>query len=132
MEKTTQIDLQDHTAYQAEWISLAYFEEVADGDSDLMRELVNLFIMRVPHEMAEIKKQVQAQDLKKLEKALHSAAPNFRYVCLRKAEQLIEDLRNKIKGQNIELGYLHGCISQLEAMSESAVEQAKRQLQLID
>ena len=112
-------------------ISLTYFYEVAGKNKVLMRELMEMFIARLPKEINEVKNWAKAEDWGKLEKALHQISPSFRYVEIESAEKLIESLRVMINSEEIEADTIHKSILKLEVMSEKAVNQAIKSLQFI-
>jgi signal transduction histidine kinase/CheY-like chemotaxis protein len=73
------------------WDSARALESV-DGDESLLRELVQIFLEEIPHQLANLQKGIEASDLEQIERTAHSLKGELGCLGLMDAAQKARDL----------------------------------------
>ncbi len=105
-------------------ISLEYFKSIAGEDRTLLRNLVNVFLQRLPTEMHTAKTLYRQQNWSKLKQLLHKLKPNFGYVGMQYTECLANSLEEKLDENTPDTRE----ITRLFAVLESDAKEITRQL----
>lgn len=81
---------------------LSYLREIATGDEDMMIEIIETFLEDAPRTLEKIKTHFANKEWKELHKQAHKLKPNLQYMGMAQARQLVLDIEEQAKTENIE------------------------------
>lgn len=104
---------------------LSYLREVAMGDEDIVIETTQTFLENAPEALDQIQEAYSNQELQTLYKQAHKIKPNLQYMGMEQARELILEIEEQAKSENIsdDLGdkvneFISICSRGLEELSE--------------
>lgn len=80
---------------------LSYLREIAMGDDAIVIETAETFIEDIPSALADMREYFEAEDWQKLQKLAHKIKPNFTYMGMDRARELILDIEQQAKTEDI-------------------------------
>ena len=106
-------------------IDLNYLKEMSDGDTELIREMIDIFITEVPTYLSLMKEHHQKEDWDALGKLAHKAKASASIIGMK---QLTNELKNLelLAKEKKEAGLYSSRILSIENQFNSAIEELKR------
>lgn len=99
---------------------LSYLRELAMGDEEIVIETMETFIDNVPVTIANIKEAYSNNDWQELYKQAHKIKPSLKYMGMEKASDLIIDIEQQAKQENIS-DHLEEQVSTFVVLCEQAL-----------
>ena len=101
---------------------LSYLREIAMGDDAIVIETAETFIEDIPSALADIQEYYEAEDWQKLQKLAHKIKPNFTYMGMDEARELIVDIEQQAKSEEVSSG-LNEDIEKFVELCEQALDE---------
>lgn len=80
---------------------LSYLQEMAMGDEEIVIETTEVFLENTPEALEEIKNLYTQEKWDELAKLVHKIKPNFSYMGMNRARELLLDIEEQAKSSNI-------------------------------
>lgn len=106
---------------------LSYLREIAMGDDAIVIETAETFIEDIPSALADMQEYCEAEDWQKLHKLAHKIKPNFTYMGMDEARDLIIDIEQQAKSEEISSG-LDGDIEKFVELCNQALDELQRKV----
>lgn len=81
---------------------LSYLREIAMGDEDTVIEITEAFLDDVPHTLEKMKNHFANKEWEKLYEQAHKIKPNLQYMGMDQARELILEIEEQARTENIE------------------------------
>lgn len=107
--------------------NLDYLKDLSAGDSEMMKELIQMFLDQAPENIAHMKKYLKQEDWKKLGEEAHKLKPTISYMGIQELETTIRTLESNAKNAE-KLDSLGSLLNEVENICEKAYKEldAKR------
>ncbi len=115
---------QENNERQMTYVNLESLEEMAAGDRDMIRDMIDLFIQKSPAILANIKKAYQDEKIDEMSDIAHSIKPTFKYVGADKGLKISQKIEDYYKNP-YPLKELEENIRELELITNQTVEELK-------
>jgi len=108
--------------------NLDYLEDLSAGDTEMMKELIEMFLDQAPENITNMKKYLEKGDWKKLGEEAHKLKPTISYMGIQELETTIRTLESNAKNAE-ELDSLGPLLSEVENVCDKAYKEldAKRE-----
>lgn len=73
-------------------LDLSYLEDITAGDSEMMFEMLNLFIEDIPVQVSNIEEFANSRSMAKLGAEAHKLKPTTQYIGLSRMFELVKEL----------------------------------------
>lgn len=80
---------------------LSYLRELAMGDEEIVVDTAKIFLKNAPGEIENLKKHFANEEWEKLYQQAHKIKPNLEYMGMERAGELILEIEEQAKTQNI-------------------------------
>ncbi len=85
-------------------LNLSYLEEITGGDSEMVIEMLNLFIRDIPGHSKNMESFLADNKLEELRAEAHKVKPTLQYIGLTEVFEIVRTIELNIKnGENIEV-----------------------------
>lgn len=108
-------------------IDLSYLEDMTGGDTEVVIEMIELFIEQTPEHIAAIKNAKYEQNWSQLRSEAHKVKPMFLYVGLLDLNEVCKDIEDSAKNEE-DLDTLADKIEKLETGFNEVVEPLKQKI----
>lgn len=109
--------------------NLQYLNEVADGNQEFIKEMIDIFLEDMPKFMQEIVDCSKKDDLECMERLAHKSKSMAGYI-------MADDLQNKFKkleamtsNNSADTDDIHALVSDLDRRTENIIDQLKNHFQ---
>lgn len=110
------------------YTNLDYLKEITDGDKQIIRELIQLFLLQVPDFIANMNKYYNTGDYIALGKEAHKAKSSLQIMGMSELEKEMKTLQLRtIDGTDVENYPVY--ISHFETQCQSAILELNSELQ---
>ncbi|MEL7833738.1 Hpt domain-containing protein [Fodinibius sp. Rm-B-1B1-1] len=107
---------------------LSYLNEIAMGDQSIVIEVTETFLSDAPNALKEIKKHSRDRNWSALAKVAHKVKPNFKYMGMDRASEIIVDIEQQAKSEDISADLDHQ-IDELVQLSDQAFDELASKLE---
>lgn len=114
-----------------ELTDLSYLRELAMGDEDIVIETMETFLEDTPKAIEEIKSFYDKADWEGLWKRAHKIKPNLSYMGMERARELIIDIEEQAKNEQISDG-MGEQIAELEEVCRRSFEELSVKLEKLN
>lgn len=101
--------------------SMSYLQEITNGNTILMIELMDIFIEEVPQALKKMKLFYKEQDFSSVQKLAHKLGSNYKYVGAEGAEKSLKVLENILSNESDSQAIL-SALQTLEKITSQIVE----------
>ena len=101
---------------------LSYLNEIAMGDDSIVIETTETFLSETPNALKEIKDHYEDRNWSELAEAAHKIKPNFKYMGMDRASELIIDIEKQSKSGDIS-NNMNQQIDELIQLSKQAFDE---------
>lgn len=128
-QKTTFDKLDEIEKKESERVTnLEILKEMTGGDSDMMKEMVGVFLDKTPSMIDELVNHYENAEYEKMCRIAHTLKPTFGYVGLEDAQELALKIE-KYSDQEYDKKELKKYVSNLKELSDSAVLELQREME---
>ncbi len=107
--------------------NLSYLREIAMDDDSIVIETAETFLDDMPAALKSIQKHAKDEEWQQLYKQAHKIKPNLQYMGMDKAHELILDIENQAKTEDI-ADDLEAKVSEFSALCTQAFEELTEKL----
>jgi len=112
-------------------IDLSYLEEIANGNTDFIVEMIDLFLQQAPESLAAIQGKIEKKDFQAAGSMAHKLKPTFAMIGVLAGRELAERIEKSARGA-FELQMLPELVDELKTISIMAVQKLnRRKLELL-
>jgi len=128
-QKTTFDKLDEIEKKESERVTnLEMLKEMTGGDSDMMKEMVGVFLDKTPSMIDELVNHHENAEYEKMSRVAHTLKPTFGYVGLEDAQELALKIE-EYPDQEYDQKELKKYVSNLKELSDSAVLELQREME---
>lgn len=109
---------------------LSYLREIAMGDEVIVIEAAETFLNDAPKALQDIQEYYQNKNWSALAKEAHKIKPNFSYMGMERARELIADIEKQAKSQKLS-DDLDQKIQELHTLCSRAFDELNEKVDLI-
>lgn len=80
---------------------MSFLRKVAMGDEEIVVETIKVFIESTPNVLENLKQHFTNKEWEKLSNQAHKVKPNLKYMGMERAHELILEIEEQAKSQNI-------------------------------
>lgn len=80
-------------------LDLTYLEEVTGGSSEMIVEMLEIFLSDTPDQLLSIERNVENEDWENVRAEAHKLKPTFQYVGLSESHMLIAEVETKARNK---------------------------------
>ncbi len=112
-------------------IDLSYLEEIANGNTDFIVEMIDLFLQQAPESLEGISERVSKKEWQTAGNLAHKLKPTFAMIGVMAGSKLSERIEKSSRG-GYELDNLPELVEELRGISDLAMSKLmKRRLELL-
>ena len=112
-EKSTQLESNENN------IDLSYLRESTDNNTELMKQIIEVFLKQTPAAIERLEAALQNEDWNDLRKTSHKMKPTFEYVGIKHLRSLVSEIQITAENQ-VDLDKLPELIRNLRNLCEKA------------
>lgn len=80
-------------------LDLSYLEEVTGGSSEMIVEMLQLFVNDTPDQLSNIERSVKDEDWDEVRAEAHKLKPTFQYVGMEETHLLVAEVETKARNR---------------------------------
>ncbi len=122
--KTT-FDTIDQTESNEEIIDLTPLKEMTGGDSEVMKEMLEIFLSKTPELLEQLEKEFEEGNYKSMSTLAHTMKPTFSYVGIQKGQALALKIEEFSEDSNTK-GELQENVNELKKVVARSVNQLQK------
>src|SRR6185436_5121059 len=100
-------------------IDLSFLRAYSSGNNELMKKFINSFLERTPASIKTMEEQLAAKDFHGLSRSAHSLKPQFSYVGIGKAAELVRAIEESAKEMH-EVETIHEHLDEVKSILNRA------------
>jgi len=113
-------------------LDLSYLEEIANGNTEFIIEMIDLFLQQAPEILDQISDKISKKEWSAAGSLAHKLKPTFAMIGIHNGKELSERIEKNARG-GIDLPNLHILVSELEALSKITMGKLlSRKMELIN
>ena len=101
-------------------IDLSYLEEIANGNSDFIVEMIDLFLQQAPESLAGIRDRINKKEWQNAGNLAHKLKPTFAMIGVMPGRELAERIEKSARG-GYDLEQLPELVDELNSISSMAM-----------
>ncbi len=109
-------------------IDLSYLEEIANGNTDFIIEMIDLFLQQAPESLALISDKINKKEFNAVGNTAHKLKPTFAMIGVLAGRELAERIEKSSRGA-YELELLPELVEELTTIATMSVEKLNRKKQ---
>jgi HPt (histidine-containing phosphotransfer) domain-containing protein len=117
----------EHTGYMH--INLEYLYEIADNETDFVREIINDYLNKVPNQFSDLEKAVVAHDLENTRFIAHKLKSSFQFMGVQTLVDFSQQME-KAEGDTVAKTYTQ-CIGQMKPIVDDVLKELKHKLETL-
>jgi HPt (histidine-containing phosphotransfer) domain-containing protein len=98
-------------------LDLSYLEEIANGNTEFIIEMIDLFLQQAPEILDQISDKVAKKDWTSAGNLAHKLKPTFAMIGIHKGKELSEKIEKNARG-GLDLYGLPQLVGELDALSK--------------
>ncbi len=106
-------------------IDLSYLEEIANGNTDFIVEMIDLFLQQAPESLLQIREQVVKKEFQSVGNLAHKLKPTFAMIGVMSGSKLAERIEKLTRG-GYELENISELVDELKCISDLAMEKLRK------
>lgn len=106
-------------------IDLSYLEEIANGNTDFIVEMIDLFLQQAPESLLQIREQVVKKEFQSVGNLAHKLKPTFAMIGVMSGSKLAEKIEKLTRG-GYELENISELVDELKCISDLAMEKLRK------
>ena len=111
-------------------IDLSFLRVYSGGNKELMKKFIQSFLDKTPAAINTMEEQLAAKDFHGVSRSAHSMKPQFSYVGIGNASELVRTIEESAKEMH-EVETIPAKVDELKIMLSKAYEELRHQLTLI-
>jgi HPt (histidine-containing phosphotransfer) domain-containing protein len=113
-------------------LDLSYLEEIANGNTEFIVEMIDLFLQQAPEILGQIHDKIAKKEWNAAGSLAHKLKPTFAMIGIHKGKDLSEKIEKNARG-GIDLGGLAQLVSELDTLSKITMGKLmSRKLELVN
>ena len=113
-------------------LDLSYLEEIANGNTEFIIEMIDLFLQQAPEILGQINDKIAKKEWNAAGSLAHKLKPTFAMIGIHKGKDLSEKIEKNARG-GIDLPQLPSLVAELELLSKITMGKLmSRKLELVN
>jgi PAS domain S-box-containing protein len=108
-------------------IDLSYLHEIAEGNKEFMKKMINAFLSQSPAMAADMQKAVEEKRWKDLRGIAHKMRPSLDFIGIHAIKDIVRDIE-KFSLEEINSDLLPGMVAEVNEVCKVAIEELKMEL----
>ncbi|MBL4716742.1 MAG: response regulator [Bacteroidia bacterium] len=108
---------------------LSFFENFAEGDSQMLLKYINLFIGKIPKEVDSLESNLKKKNWEQIQTIAHSVKPQFNHMATTKLEKLVIAIEEEAKNKSPNSKKLQTFLNELKENSELVLTELEKEKQ---
>ena len=106
-------------------IDLSYLEEIANGNTDFIVEMIDLFLQQAPESLIQIKEKVARKEFQSVGNLAHKLKPTFAMIGVMTGSKLAEKIEKLTRG-GYETEGISELVDELKCISDLAMDKLRK------
>lgn len=106
-------------------IDLSYLEEIANGNTDFIVEMIDLFLQQAPESLIQIREKVEKKEFQLVGNLAHKLKPTFAMIGVMSGSKLAERIEKSTRGA-YDLENLSELVDELKGISDLSMEKLRK------